>query len=654
MNPARNLYQTILIAVVAFAFGCSVMKSDDREKDVRAFLTTFQTAMAKPAPALINAFFQTTQHKQNIIDALTVLQNKDSSGVKCKAEFGLATITFYEKRMEVHIPVSFKENDIDEESHIDTETLLTFWIERVKNDLKITEVEGAEFYQVYTAVKNYKQWSEIYKKELASREQLYATAAMLEQKFDSVIWYVNNGKQTYYYAVSGAWKNYFMEKGDVPATEYKMGLINEKGDTLIPFEYEFIGTIGFVKPSIVEVKRDGKYGFFDLDSGKLVLEPKYDMIIPYQHESSDATYLVLQDTTYGWLSPAYQYHVGYPSQHAIDYAFNYGYLQNRIVLKVGNQVFCEIPSKDHIGYGIIIPPSYYVKNKIFDQVVGGINTTSVPMNGWTDYIESAKSMVARIGEGIHAIISVLSERYIGGREEFYGSSQVTFMNENEEVMAETEMPTDQEVVFTHLGDGLVELKATGAGWHYWTPGGERDIPVYKYFQIIDETTLEEKESKRIFNFTEFVKLDSSYITGTFAVVDYVEPAYDPESEPEVVEETRTENKQQEESSESVEVADEPVEEEYYGEEYAEENYRDIDMLTVATLKLIRDEIAAVNGVRPDNAENASRFENQGYAMPYTSRDQIHDPLSEIDAHNLNFLDKVINDFESGVNQSSGI
>jgi len=652
MYPAGKLLQNVLLVIAALMVGCSVIKSDDREKDVRAFLTAFQSSMTKPASGLIDDFFQTAQDKQNILDALIVLQNKDTSGIKCKVDFPLATTTFYEKRLEVRIPVSFKENGIDEDGHVDTETQIIFWLERFNNELKITEVDGSAFYQVYTAVKNYKQWSAIYKKELASRESYYNTAATLEQKFDSVIWYSTNLGKTYYYAVTGSWENYFMEKGGVLESEYKMGLINEKGDILIPLEYEMIGTISFVKPSLVEVKQNGKYGYFDLDSGKLVVEPKYDMIIPYQHESSDATYLVLQDTTYGWLSPSYEYHEGYPSQHAIDYAFNYGYLQNKIVLKAGNQVFCEIPSKEQIGYGIIIPPSYYVKNKIFDQIVGGINTTSVPMNGWTDYIESAKSMVARIGEGIHAIISVLSERYIGGREEFYGSSQVTFMNENEDVMGETEMPTDQEVLFTHLGDGLVELKATGTGWHYWTPGGERDIPVYKYFQIVDETTLEEKESKRIFNFTEFVKLDSSYITGTFAINDYTEaePDYEPEPEPEVTEQVSEE--QPGENDEQVEVADEPVEEDYY--DYEEPNYLDIDILTLSTLKLMRDEIAAVNGMRPENTDNVSRLENQGYSMPYTSRDQIQASLNEIDAYNLNFLDRVIDAIENGTNQNGGI
>jgi hypothetical protein len=657
MNPAKH-FAKIVFAFALLTSACGVIKNDDHEKDVRTFLTSFENSLNKPASSLINDFFHTSQEKRMVTDALIVLQNRDSSGVKCKANFALAGITFYEQRIEVKIPVSFADNGIAEGEHINTETTLTFWIEQANNQLRITEIDGSEFYQTYTAVKNYKQWSEIYKKEIASREIFYNTAASLEKNLDSVIWFAQREGKSYYYAVTGTWENYFMEEGGDRADDYKMGLVNAEGDTLVPFEYDLIGTIGFVQPSIIEVNRDGKYGYFDLDSGKLVIEPIYDMIIPYQHESSDAKYLVLQDTTYGWLNSSNVYTEGYPSQHAVDFAFNYIYLQNKITLKAGNQVFCEIPSKEHVGYGIVIPPSYYVKNKIFDAIVGGINTTQVPMNGWTDYIESAKSMVARIGEGINAIISVLSERYIGGREEFYGSSQVTFVNENEEVMATTEMPTDQEVIFTHI-DGVLELMATGTGHHYWTPGNERDIPVYKYFKIVSETELAEMESKRIFNFTEFVKLDSSYITGSFAVYDasaneesYEEPAEEAPVE-EATEEVSEETAEQDPVEEDAPV-EEYAEEEYYEEDWSEPEYTNIEVLTLPTLKLMRDEIGAVNGLRPVDSENASRFEREGYSMRYLRIDEVEGNFNDIDKHNWNFLNRVIEAIESGGNADSGI
>jgi hypothetical protein len=664
MNPA-NRVSKVAIAIALFVSACGIIKNDDHEKDVRAFLTNFEASLTKPAASLINDYFHTSQEKRMIIDALIVLQNRDSSGVKCKPNFALSAITFYAQRIEVKVPVSFADNGIAETEHINTETTLTLWVERTNNELRITEIDGSDFYQTYTAVKNYKKWSEIYKKEIAAREVFYTTAAALEKTLDSVIWFANSEGKSYYYAVNGTWQNYFMEEGAQPSGNYRMGLVSAEGDTLIPFEYELIGTIGFIQPSIVEVKLDGKYGYFDLDSGKVVIEPMYDMIIPYEHESNDAKYLVLQDTTYGWLAADYTYTEGYPSQHAIDYAFNYIYLQNKITLKAGNQVFCEIPSKENIGYGIVIPPSYYVKNKIFDAIVGGINTTQVPMNGWTDYIESAKSVVARIGEGINAIVSVLSERYIGGREEFYGSSQVTFVNGDEEVMATTEMPTDQEVIFTHI-DGVLELKATGTGYHYWTPGNERDIPVYKYFKIVSETELAEMESKRVFNFTEFVKLDSSYITGTFAVYDESvnEEVNDEPVEEEISEETQqdgevAEQEETEQNDAEQEVVDDaPVEEyaeeEYYGEDWSEPEYTYIEFLTLPTLRLMRDEIGAVNGLRPADSENASRFEREGYSMQYNSIEEVLDSFNEIDRHNWIFLNRVIEQIEGGDNAISGI
>jgi len=53
----------------------------------------------------------------------------------------------------------------------------------------------------------------------------------------------------------------------------KWGLKNKEGHTILPFEYEEIA-VG----DVVKIKQNGKWGFADGETGKILLEPKYDYL----------------------------------------------------------------------------------------------------------------------------------------------------------------------------------------------------------------------------------------------------------------------------------------------------------------------------------------------------------------------------------------
>jgi hypothetical protein len=630
MSLKRKLYSlvAIVVAIMAFALACSSIKTDGNDKEILAFLAKFRDDLKLPSNGLVSKYFSgTTQSRETLIAALDVLKSRDSI-IQCTPHFENASIVRFLTRIQVGVPVTF--TSVNGEETIVKEAQLVLWLERPQQDFVIVELDGEKFYQGYTAVKNERLWAAERKIELQKRAPIYALADSLEQKFDSVIWYAQYRDNLYFYTVTGSWNNYFMKEGEEAVQDYSMGLINVSGDTLIPFDYDLVGTLAFSGDGLVEVKRDNKYGYFHLDSGKLVVETVYDMIIPYTKEEG-VWAMALTDSVFGWIDTDFQYQEGYPSDAAMNFVQNFEYLKDKIVLKSGNQIFCEIPAREHAGFGIIIPPSYYVKNSLFASIVGGINTTTVPMNGWTDYIEAKNSFVNRIGDNIRALISVLQERYIGGREEFYGSSQVTFVNEKEEIMATTEMPTDQEIIFRHVDDFTIELAATAPGYHYYPPGGERDIPVYKYFRMSGDT-LVEAESKRMFPFTEFVKIDSSYLEGPFSM--YVQP--EPEPEPEPVEEQATEESETEESEAPVE---ETYEEEF--EEYEEPTYETIYFLTLSTIEFMRDEILAANGYIPFSSVNGETLKRNGLSYGNNNFNGDTSVFNEIDKHNYEFLTRVI-------------
>jgi hypothetical protein len=662
------IYVAVFIGTVIVA--CSVLKSENSDKEILEFLSKLQADLKLPAREYVAKHFKTTnQSHETIIQAIRVLQNTDTLGLLSSADFQNPHLTRYETRTEVKIPVKFSLT-IDNES-IERQTNLILWLDRRNEEFVIVEIDGEQFYQTYTELRNEKVWSAARKQELKNREPIYTTARELEKTLDSVIWYAEYNNELYFYAVRGTWKNSFNGDPEYPVSDYKMGLVNSKGDTLIPFEYEMIGTIGFAFPDMIEVKRNGKYGYLDLASKQFVVEPQFTMIIPYQKYGTWA--MVVQDSVVGTLNKNFEFVEGYPDDESVVYYDNYQYLHKTVVLKAGNQIFCEIPSADYAGMGIIVPPSYYVKNKLFAPIIAGINTTQVPMKGWTDSIER-NSMFSRIGDNIRALISVVSERYIGGREEFYGESSVTFVNETDQVLAETRMPTDQEIYFNHVDEYTIELRATATGYHYYVPGNERDIPVYKYFRMGQDNSLQELTSTRIFPFTEYVKIDSSYLEGPFSMyAGYVENEEEPAEEsyeetsedtatPEEVDAEPTDGEAEAAPDESV--SDEPSseeqtddseqeevsEEEYveYEEDYEEPVYVTVDFLSLPTISLIRDEILAAYGVAPSNNENRVRLVGHGHILTDATRDDVETKMSEIDRHNLAFLEKVMSLMQGGL------
>src|SRR5690349_88005 len=82
--PNRMLVAAVvLVAVVA---ACSVLKKENSEKDIRVFLTTFQSSLGSSDDEILK-FFETRQSKEAILSAVKVLQNKEHEFIECLASF---------------------------------------------------------------------------------------------------------------------------------------------------------------------------------------------------------------------------------------------------------------------------------------------------------------------------------------------------------------------------------------------------------------------------------------------------------------------------------------------------------------------------------------------------------------------------------------
>lgn len=577
----------LLTFALAILASCSSLKKEDPEKAARQFLSGFQNDLLLSNDAVLSRF-QVNQSREALLTALRVLQNKDAY-INCVLNIGEAGFNFEGNRVKVFIPTHFSIKNLDtpeEASHI-----LTLSLTRDKDQFMITEFDGESFFQSFSQLKNRVQWQADQDIALKEREPIYRRARELEAKYDSVIWFAGIPDQAYFYVTRGAWTNYFLGSEEVPrVTGTTMGLVDWYGNIVIPLAFESIGAINFLPRNLVEVKREGKVGYFDLARKVLVAEPLYDLIIPY----GDLC-IVRTDSVYGWLDQGFTYHPGFPSVAAEKWMGDFKFLGEPLHLAAGHQVFCEIPSANEAGMGILPMPSYLYRYGIFKEIEYGISTTQVPLQGWTEYRQTTGSQLERIGATISAIITGFRDRYLEGREEFYDYNRVTITRGRDTVSVK-QVPAGK-ITMRLINGRYLEIKGEGDAGSNGSDGSmpEWNLPTYLYYSLGGADSITALTSNRRFPQTEFIQLDSSYLTGQFKYYDY-----------------RTH----------------------------EEGVS--DFLSVATLTYMRDEILASNGYRFPEIEKKQQFVYHRWYTPlYTDLQECLSKLSPTDRYNVDFLEAVL-------------
>ena len=577
------LSAAIITIVIA---GCSVLKKEDPEKKVRAFLNEFEQSLKLDDNSIL-AYFDVTQSKDAVLAAVRVLQNTDSKGVTCVANFSQATVTFEDTGIHIDIPAQITADTL--EITTTENAVLTIWLSPDKDKFKINRLEGDAFYNQYLIVKSEVGRAMDEKDMMEHHLRYFETAKKLQKTYDTVVWVVNYSDKDYYYVVNGTWN-------DTRASGYSMGLVDSDGRIIIPVEFDLIGTPGFVGADIIEVKKGGYAGYYAMD-GKPLIAAEYEWLVPY--EDNQVYALAKNDTTYGWISTSYEFKPGFPSKEAEKFILNYEYLPDQLTLGYNNQDLCEIPSEEYVGEGILIPPSYLTHAGLFQEVINNFSMSSNLYRGNTESIEASHSFVESVAGHISAVITTVTERYLEGREGFYTRNEVAFVNDKREVVASSGELGSGELNFKKIDSTYLQIQTVFINdemeFYGENDDSEIDIPVYTFYRLLDEANMEVTSSNRIFNFTEFVKLDSSYVTGTFS---------------------------------------------YYDQEAQSMSTRDV--LSEKTLTKMRNEILAEYGFIFEDEETANYFKYfKWYSPKYESIELFTEQLSDIDRYNLQFLSKML-------------
>jgi hypothetical protein len=583
----RNAIPFFLILLIVYA--CSVLKKEDSNQEVRDFLVDFQASLLNSEDIVLKQF-DAQQSRESLISAIRILQNKEHEFIVCESSFNAATIDLSGEFIQVTVPVAFRSRSLEEEYHENTSIIM--WLQPKRKSYAIAKLDAVEFYNTFAKIKNEMQWTVEREREFQKREPVYALAKTLEANFDSLIWFTTYREKKYFYAVVGNWTNWFDQyAAKRPAMDAKVGLIDESGEVIVPIAYSLVGTLGFSHADIVEVNQDGKYGYFDLSSRREVIPALYDLIIPYGRDG--AKVIVKSDSAYGYYDEQYQFTAGFPNDDAAAYVKSFKFIPANLHIDIESYALSEIPRRDHAGDGIVVMPSYLAATGVFEEVLHGISPTEFPLNGYTDYVETKNSVLVTITESMRALVTTIKERYLDGREEFYEHNNLVFIGPNEDTLSVTKLYSKGDVSFRSIG-ALLEAKTLADEFWYEGADWEDAVPNYHYYLIGDDLQVMPLRSKRNFKMTEFVKLDSSYLTGDFQRLN-------PES----------------------------------GETMA------TSFLSVNTMQYMLNEILASYGVKFFHQDGQYDQFPQYKNISEKTRDEIASTLSEIDAHNVAFLERMI-------------
>jgi hypothetical protein len=577
----------IPICFLAFLAGCSVSNKNDLDKDLKVFLTDFSNKLSQPDEVIWKQFM-TLQNREEIFKVIRVLQNKESKYITTKIITDDLLTRWDEGMLVVNFPIYFYKDG----SYVDRDHLLIKLIR--KNDKYfIVQMQGEDFYFGFNRVKYQVEENANMDIQKARMKFYYDRAIELQKKCDSVIWFVNYKNNTFYYAVNGTYNFDSLVKTN--QGDFKMGLLDSLGNTIVPFEYDLIGTPGIALDDHIEVKKGGKIGYYNL-KGEMVLPVEYDWLVPEKEENSVA--IVKKDSVYGWLDKDFNFTPGFLTERSERKIKNLEYLtENRFSIGNGHQsiitkVFPPIDGYLYQSSGLIVPTNYFVTQGIFSPIESGYitaNSDSYQMGNLE--VENSNSKLYSITDKIYAFVADFKNRFVGGRSEFYTTHKIFFLDETKKVITSVDAYGDDDFKFRKINESLFEssylAQNMGPNDLY-----EQNFPDYNYYSF-DGTTLKSLKSNRRFPFTQFLKVDSSYLSGKFV--------------------TWSEAKGQGNS----------------------------DFVSVETTQMIRDEILASYGfVFPEGYPNS--YSHYEWYRAYTSSyDEVYKIASDIDKYNLDFLTRII-------------
>ena len=593
---------TIGILVLAMAFFVKA-KYYDKPKvaNYDRFLQNFNRQVINKNTDSLATYFDVVWDKHLLSQFLKVITNQSSVNPNEPAQLKLALIVtecryVYKANgnTDIIVPVRLSHKNIPEGLTTLTLTVTPKGI----HEYTIVQVNNEAFISDYLSFENKIRMQGIPDKDIYASITLQAfkSAEKLKAKYDSVLWFSHINKQTYFYVIKGKWDYYDPDS----AKTYKMGLVNPQLQEIIPPEYDLVYNINGSVPGLVEVEKEHKRGFYNLN-GKIVLPVEYDQIFPLVN--AEHLGALRKGNSYYWLENDYSV----SDEATIDInqiLTSLPPVNWKNLSQVVKTDIMELNSRDNHS-SVLISPSYLTDLNL----VTAVKYLKNPLRRNVEFFDASSAYkvtetqdLAKTDTGrFQALVYSIRDYFIGGRSEFYDVKNVILVDKQGNRTFSADIPVDYSMSesaeapvkcdgysFKAINDTLFELKTgASASVMLYDETYIQEMPVCHYLYL-HNNKLQEKITNRLFTFTKFVKMDESYITGCYLYNDKV-----------------------------------------------------IGGLTPAMLRYMKNEIYADYNYSFKDKKWASIFEDK--MMDYKAENaNVDDRLTEIDRYNLNWINQRLN------------
>ncbi|PTR00019.1 YARHG domain-containing protein [Mucilaginibacter yixingensis] len=413
-------------------------------------------------------------------------------------------------------------------------TMLTFRIKKTgKDNYKIVDVDTKKFLGDYIDYENLVHEKTLTDKDIYSPQTLaaFAAADSLKAQYDTIPWFQHLNGKTYFFVVKGD-KNFDVSFYKDTVLNYQMGLVGPGRKEIVPAAFDLVHNIGATYPTLIEVEKSHKRGFYSLD-GKLVLPVVYDQIFPL-NDAANLAVLRKGDDYYWWKN---DYTVtdkdpGIQIANLLPRIKNIG--QSFTLKNTSFESITEHNSREEHN-SVYLPPSYLVDLGLMPTVESYINPLrrNVFGEGATQY--SVKTEEKNTSDNwFTSIFYSIRDYFVGGRGEFYDRKKIILANKKNNRIygadVSTDFSEDEDGInfegkcnvnsIRQLNDTLFEARTAGNlqitlyTRDYYVCGG----PGYHYL-VIKNNKLVELPNHRKFGFTKYVQMDDSYLNACYTLDD---------------------------------------------------------------------------------------------------------------------------------------
>ncbi|HZY38551.1 MAG TPA: WG repeat-containing protein [Mucilaginibacter sp.] len=518
-----------------------------RKSEITQFLNGFNNSIKEGNTDSLLTYFDASKKRKVLKKLVNLLAGKNSLDGKGKSLFGLSfdidnsDVKFVTKSsVEATLPASFMHDSLST-----WKTSLTLKIRKVSaHRYKIVQVDARRFLADFASYENLVRTKTIPDKDIYDAITLAAfkTAEQLKVRYDSVLWFDHINNQTYFYVITGKLNFNFYDRDDLKEDEkqtYYMGLVNPELKEIIPPKYDLIHNVSGTIDGLIEVEKDGKKGFYNLN-GKIMVPVIYSQIIPINDDENLA--LLKDDNDYFYLkkdSTVSDKISNFKLAAMLPKFKTYG--ESYTLTEKSSKNTLEFNSREDFS-SLVVPPSYLVDMQILPKFIMLHNPLRhMPNNGEED---GRKKLVIKYNGSkkedrswFTSIYYSVMDHFLDGREDIYQSNETRklllvdekqnkilgFDADNfisDEGEDDKSYAKCNENYFRSVNDTLFEFRTTGltAQRLFKANSAIVEAPVYYYLHITNGK-LTALPNKRVFGCTKYIKMDDSYLEGCFVIAD---------------------------------------------------------------------------------------------------------------------------------------